>query len=167
MTKLIEKRPGAGWDPQPWPGKPRAIGSAWRCGPIYVLSELVEAEYPDGDGTGLQWIVSISDSGRRPKPKQIRKTLRAFGMVGSELDTHHPGVAVHYWRPVDPAHRVACQCKVDERTVVELDGYTWTTPVDGECRGCELEGLTGAPCSIHKPDERGNTAARARRMAWR
>lgn len=164
---MREKRPGPEWLEQPWPTGPRPSGSAWRCGPIVVLSELVEAEYPDGDGTGPQWVVSISDNGRRPKPKQVRKALRAFDMVGAEEDGHHPGVARHFWRPVDPAHRVACQCKVDERTVVDTDGYAWTTPVDGDCRGCELERITGSPCPIHKPDQRGNTASRARLLSGR
>ena len=160
-----EKRPGPEWFPIPWPvGAPGPTASAWRCGPITVLSELLVAEYPDGIGEGPQWFISISASGKRPKPKQIRKALRAFGMVGTEEDAHHPGAARHFWLPVDPAHRVECQCKADERTVVEPDGYTWTTPVDGDCRGCELEGLTGAPCSLHKPDERGNLTSRARML---
>lgn len=165
MTNLREKQPGIEWERFPWPGGPRPIGSAWRCGPIVVLSELVTAEYPDGDGEGLQWIVSISANGKRPKPKQVRKALRAFGMVGAEEDQHHPGVARQFWRPVDPKHRVDCQCKADERTVVEPDGYTWTMPVDGECPGCELERITGAPCSIHKAGERGNLTSRARQMS--
>jgi len=145
-----EKRPGPEWTRAPWPAErvpPTAI--AWRCGPIFVLSELVDAEYPDGNGHGLQWLVSVSADGKRPKPKQVRKALRAFGMVGAELDTHHPGVAMHYWLPVDPSHRVDCQCKADEETILEPDGYTWTTPTSGECRGCELEQLTGAPCPRH------------------
>lgn len=164
MTTLAEKRPGPEWTRAPWPTHPApANASAWQYGPLFVLSELVVAEYPDGAGVGPQWLVSISASGKRPKPKQVRKALRAFGMVGAELDTHHPGVAVDYWRPVDPAHRVDCQCKADEATVREPDGYTWTTPADGDCRGCELEQLTGAPCPTHTGAS-PNTTSRARQL---
>ena len=159
-----EKRPGVEWTRVPWPTSPApATGSAWRCGTLLVLSELAVAEYPDGDGSGPQWLVSVSASGKRPKPKQVRKALRAFGMVGAEIDTHHPGVAKHYWIPVDPTHRVDCQCKVDEETVRESDGYTWTTSADGECRGCELESLTGAPCPRHSGST-PNTTSRARQL---
>jgi len=164
MSKQAEKQPGPEWTRAPWPGeRVTPTASAWRCGPIFVLSELVVAEYPDGNGHGPQWLVSVSAAGKRPKPKQVRKTLRAFGMVGAELDTHHPGVAKHYWSPVDPEHRVDCQCKVDEETVREPDGYTWTTPADGECRGCELEQLTGAPCPLHAGSS-PNTTSRARQL---
>jgi len=86
-----EKRPGPEWTPIPWPtGAPGPTASAWRCGPIVALSELVVAEYPDGVGEGPQWIVSISSSGKRPKPKQVRKALRSFDMVATEEDCHHP-----------------------------------------------------------------------------
>lgn len=161
MSTEREKRPNARWTEEPWSGvKPSAHASAWRCGPLMVLSTLVDAEYPDGQGTGQQWHISVSDNGKRPKPKQVRKALRAFNMVGTEEDQHHPGVARHFWLPLDPAHRVDCQCKVDEQVVVERDGYTWTTPFDGECRGCELEQITGSPCPRHRPRDQGNYRAR-------
>lgn len=49
------------------------------------------------------------------------------------------------------SERVECECKADERTVVEPDGYRWTTPHDEKaCRGCELERMMGAPCTIHR-----------------
>jgi hypothetical protein len=58
--------------------------------------------------------------------------------------------ARHFWLPCDPAHRVDCQCKTDEKNIVEPDGYTWTTPVDdSQCRGCEFQGMTGKICPIH------------------
>lgn len=28
-------------------------------------------------------------------------------------------------------------------------GYTWTTPHEGGCRGCEFEAMSGRPCPIH------------------
>ena len=159
-----EKQPGPGWDPERWPGPRPATASAWRCGPIFVLSEFAVAESPDGNGVGPQWLISISESGRRPKPKQVRKALRAFGMVGAEEDQHYPGVARHFWQPIDAAHRAQCQCKASERVVVEADGYTWTTPVDGECRGCELEQTTGAACPVHRPEAQGNRRGIARSL---
>ena len=138
-----EKRPApACWTKIPWPGpRPAGPASAWRSGPLMVLSELAEAEYPDGDGVGPQWLISITAKGKRAKPKQIRRALRAFGMVGAEEDNHHPGNARSFWRPLDPSRRVDCECKTDETIVVEDDGYTWTNPVDGPCRGCELAKL--------------------------
>lgn len=137
------------WTEVAWPG-PRnfAHASAWVLGPIMVLSELAVAEYPDGSGEGPQWLVSISAGGKRAKPKQIRRALRAFGMEGAEQDNHHPGNVRNYWRPVDETKRVDCQCKTDE-TIDERDGYTWTNPVEGQCRGCELETLLGRPCPLH------------------
>jgi hypothetical protein len=48
-----EKQPGPEWTRAPWPGeRVTPTASAWRCGPIFVLSELVVAEYPDGNGHG-------------------------------------------------------------------------------------------------------------------
>jgi len=129
--------------------------SAWQRGPITVISALNLAEPPDGVGEPIeQWLISISDAGRRPKPHHLRKALRAFGMTQAENDTHHPGNAVHYWMAVDPARRVSCQCKTDEDIIREPGGYTWTNPRAGEgaCRGCEIAPLTGRPCPIHGSD---------------
>ncbi len=71
-------------------------------------------------------------------------------MVGAEEDNHHPGNARHFWRPLDPSHRVDCECKEDEVLVTDADGYRWTNPQDGEpCRGCDFESLTGKPCPLH------------------
>lgn len=163
---MSERRPEGVWTETPWPFGPKANASAWRSGPIMVMSELVDAEYPDGSGHGPQWLVSISSKGKRPKPKQVRRALRAFGMVGAEEDQHHPGIARHFWRPLDPARRVDCQCKVDEETIEDGDGYRWTTPVDGPCRGCEYRELTGSPCPIHDGEHLHEQGA-ARRMSDR
>lgn len=152
---ITERRPGSEWVQRH--ARRRTPGahceSTWSIGTITVISSLVTAELPKGDGSGLQWLISISDRGRRPKPHHVRKALRAFGMAdGSDRDNHHPGNAQHYWMPVDPAERVSCQCKADEVTVREADGYTWTNPVDADpdvCRGCEIAPLTGRPCPLH------------------
>jgi len=135
----------------PLPLKPISA-SAWQCGPICVISSLELAEPPDGVGDPIpQWHCSIADVGRRPKPHHVRKALRAFGMTQAENDTHHPGNAVHFWMAVDPARRVSCQCKADEETIVDPDGYKWTNPLPGEgpCRGCSIAPLTGRPCPLH------------------
>jgi hypothetical protein len=120
----------------------------YRSGPILAVSSIQTCEMPDGKGLGQQWLVSVSAMGKRPKDHHVRRALRAFGMVGAENDTHHPGNAKHFWLPVDPARRVDCQCKTDEDVIV--DGtYAWTNPKDGPCRGCEIAPLMKRPCPIH------------------
>lgn len=140
------------------------VAHAWRhrrTG-VQVLVSRTEAEYPDGDGIGLQDHVSVSRRGHRPSRSDLRLALTAFGAVGWEEDNHHSGIARHFWRPLDPKHRVECQCKSDEIVVVESDGYAWTTPVDGPCRGCEYAAtiglLTGRTCPIHEPRRPGVAA---------
>lgn len=134
--------------------RPAAISiSAWQRGPTCVISALELAELPDGAGVGPQWHISISRCGKRPKEHDIRRAQRAFGFVGGEEDNHHPGNARHFWIPVDPAHRVDCQCKEDETTVVDGDGYTWTNPKEGPCRGCEFARTIGKPCPLHQSVE--------------
>lgn len=121
--------------------------SAWCRGGSTVISALELADYPDGQGAGPQWHISIRHiSGR---PRVVSGVLRAFGMPGAEEDNHHPGIARHFWLPVDPAHRVDCECKETEEIIVEPDGYTWTNPTDGPCRGCELEETMGHACPLH------------------
>lgn len=122
----------------------------WRSGPILATSSVIKARLPDGSGqTGPQWLVAISQNGKRPKPHHVRRALRAFGMTQAELDSHHPGVARHYFLVVDPTKRVDCECKAEETTVVEKDGYAWSNPTDAPCRGCEYEALLGKACPIH------------------
>lgn len=155
-----EKRPaGLEWTeqrvpPQTWAGRPKpAAISAWTCGPIFVLSELsLHMEAPDGNGTTPQWLVTISAKGQRPTPKQTRKALRAFGMTEAEEDNHAPGITRGFFLVVDPARRVACQCKTDETVVVEPDGYRWSKDLSGKpCQGCEVGRLAGMPCPEHGP----------------
>lgn len=126
--------------------------SMWTDGRLSVISSLVEAELPSGNGVGPQWHVSISRcGGKRPKPAELARAQRAFRIVGWEEDNHHPGNARHYFRPVDPAERVDCECKTNETAIVDRDGYRWTNPTDEPCRGCEYWATTGAPCPIHAP----------------
>lgn len=125
--------------------------SAWRYGRILVMSQLAEMKMPQSEVVGPTWLVSVSRSGRRPSASDVRKVRRCFDMRSAEIDNHHPGCAVNLFLPVDPRYRVDCECKDDEVTITEADGYTWTTPKDGECRGCELEKMLGQarPCPIH------------------
>lgn len=129
---------------------PAGTGSVWRSGPITVVSTLDQAELPNRSGIGPQWHVSITRKGTRPHATDVRRALRAFRMVGAEEDNHHPGAARHFWVVCDPAHRVSCECKEDEVTVTDPDGYRWQNPEDAaECRGCEWERMTGKPCRLH------------------
>lgn len=138
-------------------GVPFVVWHHVRSGAV-VLSGVAIADYPDGSGEkGPQWHVSISVSGRRATKAECERALRAFDLVGAEEDNHHPGVARHFWRPVDPARRVDCECKENEVVHVDpADGYTWTNPPEaGECRGCELAKLVPRlPCPLHpvKPE---------------
>lgn len=140
-----------GWrEVRPWTGPGVLSGAVYEREGVLVISTLALAEYPDGDGIGPQHHVSVSCRGRRPSRSELNIALVQFGMRGTEEDNHHPGIARHFWRPLDPAHRVACQCKSDE-TVVRDGAYEWTNPVEGPCRGCEYEQMSGRPCPLHKP----------------
>jgi hypothetical protein len=122
---------------------------------IRVLSGLHDTVLPGTDHEiGPQWLVSVSRSGRRevrPSDDDVRRVVEGFAMPAFDEDNHHPGVARHLFCPVAERHRSACECKLTERLVTEVDGYQWTTDDGSRCRGCEYEGLTGMPCTIHRP----------------
>lgn len=154
MNELRERRPTMpGWVSIPVPEQPHDLRllafSAWQRRTACVISGLENAELPDRSGLGPQWHISVSRFGRRPTAKDVDVALRGFDLVGAEEDNHHPGGARHFWLPVDPAHRVDCECKSDEKLIVEPDGYRWTNPTEGLCRGCEFGELTGKPCLLH------------------
>ncbi len=124
--------------------------SAWTNGRVLVISALELADYPTGVGSGPQWHLSISAFGKRAEDKLCQRALKAFGLARAEEDNHEPGNARHFWLPVDPAHRVDCECKADEVPHVEPNGHRWTNDPDpAQCRGCGLERLIGKPCPIH------------------
>lgn len=131
----------------PWAG-----GHAWQLGDICVLSTLDMAKLPQSELVGPQWHISISRvaSGgqKRASDLQVRKAVRAFRMGDAEEDNHHPGVARHFFLPVEPAARVGCECKDDEITIVEADGYRWQNDPSA-CRGCEHAHRFGTVCGIH------------------
>ena len=150
--KLRELQPrGTGWTRRENTNPLAATSVAeswWTREGVVVGSSLL-----DGSGQGLQWLVSVSENGRRPSRRALRLALKAFNMLGAEEDNHHPGIARHFWRPVDPAHRVECPCKASETIVTESDGYRWTNPADVDaqgCRGCDFERLLGKPCPLHR-----------------
>ena len=153
-----ERLPRVGWtrlvDPR-LPGPLPLSISAWTDGQATVISALEMTEAPDGSHDIIAtWHISVSERGKRPRPRVLRRALAAFGMLGVEQDNHHPGHACHFFQPVDPARRRGCECKVTEVVVTEPDGYQWTNPSDGPCRGCELAKLLpGQPCSLHPVGE--------------
>ena len=118
-----------------------------------VISELQR------DERGLVWVVSatsIQPGGPgRPSDRQLKRVRRDFGMYRAEEDNHMPGAARFLYLMVDPSLRGECECKVAELVVVEPDGYEWTTPRDGECRGCTHARLFAQPCPIHGEVKRG------------
>lgn len=150
---ITERLPGPGWRSLQVPSALAARAtsiSTWTDGRAIVISALEDATAPDGAGDTIpQWHVSVSELGRRPSPRVLRKALRAFRMEEAEEDNHHPGVARHFWLPVDKSRRVSCECKETEKVVREADGYTWTNPTDAPCRGCELQRLLGKRCPLH------------------
>jgi hypothetical protein len=150
---LREKTPKAG---TPWRrilAPPREHGvlsrSAWVLGGQIVISDLVEAELPNGSGdAGLQWHLSVSDNLSRPCDRDVLRVRMTFDMREAEEDNHHPGVARHLFLVVDPADRIACECKATEIQRVEPDGYRWSDDPSA-CRGCDLERRTGRACPRH------------------
>lgn len=124
---------------------------------VLVTSQLADMYQPGTDDTeiGPTWLVSVSHRGGRPTDEQLLHVAACFDMPTFDEDNHHPGVTRALFCPVDEQYRTACECKLTEQVVVEPDGYTWTTPTDGPCRGCELDqlrrglGLTPSPCPLH------------------
>ncbi len=190
LARELELRPNksSGWRPVKNWSPPQSMttdpncksASAWRRREVYAVSSLQVAESPDGalnpDGSRLgipQWQVSFSARGPggapcRPRDEECRQALACFFMSGAEEDNHEPGIARHFWMPVDPKRRVDCECKTTERVVVEPDGHRWSTPKDEAegCNGCKNEAAVLAetglrvPCTLHPRDPEGEFIAR-------
>lgn len=151
------------WTPRPMPDPSGPWATrAWlhRRAPLVVVTSVGMANAPDGSGDVIaQWHLSIAGRvvgpDNRPFPVrasavELAHMVATFGLDDYEIDNHHPGAAQHLWIPKDPTRRVDCECKSDELIIVEPDGYTWTTPTDGPCRGCQFERTPmGRPCPIH------------------
>lgn len=162
MADVEKQPPKWRWNKEPI-GLPNHRGlisaSRWTRGRCRVITALEMAESPNGSGQVIpQWHVSVSIApangvghGHRATDEDVGRVLQDFDMVGAEEDNHHPGVARHFWLPVDSAHRVDCECKAGEAVVTETDGYQWSNKA-GKCRGCDYQRLLGIPCSVHAPD---------------
>jgi hypothetical protein len=148
------------WRSAPFTAQDSRPTRAWmhRFDRLVVLSSYGPATAPDGTGDVIpQWHLSIvaradTPVGQEPvrcTAEQLTRFVETFGLTEFEIDNHHPGAAQHFWIPRDPARRVDCECKSDETIIVEPDGYTWTNPVDGPCRGCDYKRMSGRPCPIH------------------
>lgn len=148
-----ERRPvTGGWSRELVPAsiaRDALASSAWTRGGVFVISTLVLAKLPAGDGVGKQWHLSLSRVGRRPSAADVRRVRTDFRLHNAETDNHHPGVAVHLWQPLAWNARVVCECKAGEALVVEADGYTWSNDQAGPCRGCEFASLVAGECPLH------------------
>ncbi len=127
----------------------------WMRSGLKVLSELADLVLPgrDDGAVGPTWLVSASYKGRRCTDAQVGVVRAAFGMQEAEEDNHEPGIARKLFLVVAVADRVACDCKEDEDVIEESDGYRWSNPKEGPCRGCELEQVTGQACTLHPATE--------------
>ena len=106
---------------------------AWllSTGGIRVLSAVEWAEFHGRPEE--TWHLSIAGAGMRATDLQVALALRDFDMRGAEEDNHQPGVARNFWRltRLAPGDLQVCDCKSDETTVVEHDGFTWQRPREG------------------------------------
>ena len=122
------------------------------------VTALAESPRSDSDAVVEQWLVTLTHRPRGAEPRRLPKkatrfALRAFGMAESEEDNHGPNLHRAFWLPIDPDHRVDCECKTDEVQVVEADGYRWSNAVDpADCRGCERARRIGGSCAFHPPE---------------
>lgn len=77
---------------------------------------------------GFEYHVSISKSGLRISLQYAKELLSDLdGPVQVEQwdeDNHLSGVARHFWAHTDETKRRLCECKADEKPIVEGD-YTW------------------------------------------
>lgn len=139
---------------------PASGGSWWTSHDwLRVCSTLEHSVLPGTAGeVGPQWHLSVSKSpprvgpsrADRPTDADMQRVIDAFRVPGGEEDNHHPGIARHLWCPLDERYRTTCECKLTESTVVEADGYQWTTEVGEECRGCEYARMfPSLPCTVH------------------
>lgn len=137
-----------------------AEGFSAARGSLVILSTIDVAELPDGSGdVGPQWHLSVSlgkGAKRRATDDECERVLRDFGLEGAEEDNHTPGLARHFWMPVDPARRVECECKTVDVVHVEPDGFRWSNPRDAtpeNCHAClAVRGGLATSCPLHGAD---------------
>lgn len=125
---------------------------------LLVTSQLADMYLPGTNDTeiGPTWLLTTSHRGGRCADAQLHHVIECFELPAYDEDNHYPGIGRSLFCPVDEAYRTACECKITETVVVDTDGYTWTNPTDGSCRGCELAHFharmfgTDRPCPIHE-----------------
>lgn len=124
---------------------------------LLVTSQLADMYLPGTNDTetGPTWLVSISHRGHRATDAHLLHVVDCFAMPAYDEDNHHPGNTRALFCPVDERYRSACECKLTEAVIVDpTDGYTWTTPTEGPCRGCDLTAYlrtigVDRPCPLH------------------
>jgi len=143
MSVIVKPRrpsPRNGWMRRAWVG-----GEAWQSQGLLVLSQIADVE--TNGVVHATWIVSVTSRGvtRRATDDEMKRVRAAFGMQDAEEDNHYPGRSRAMFLVVDPRYRVACECKVDETTVVEPDGYRWQDDGTREATRGAIDGLWGDP----------------------
>lgn len=82
----------------------------------------------DDCGEGPEYHVSLSRGNRRLSVHDAKDILLGFETPFKfeqwDEDNHLPGIARHYWCPVDPDRRRPCDCKAFEEPIEEGD-YIW------------------------------------------
>lgn len=156
LTPTRERWPavGSGWTGINGARLPRMANclswSAWTNGKLNAISELCIADHPDGDGSGLHFHISFTAKGKHADTRPVLRALKAFGLSEAREDNHEPGAARNFWLPVDPAHRVDCECKTTEQQMVERNGHAWSAAHDvSKCGGCLLQSIGGPICPAH------------------
>lgn len=60
----------------------------------------------------------------RPSIEEARRILKQFGAEDFDEDNHVPGKARHFWLAVTPTLRKPCDCKENEKPIIEGE-YEW------------------------------------------
>jgi len=108
-----------------WLRRASIVGEAWQGQGLFVISQVADVET---NGVMREtWIVSVTTQGalRRPTDEEMRRVRVVFGMQGADEDNHFPGRSRTLFMAVEAKYRAICECKVEESTVVEADGYRW------------------------------------------
>lgn len=101
----------------------------WQWGFVKVLSSRTWTEYQGEFCWHNHVSVSVDPRiGDRPVDKIMGAVREDFDMVDAEEDNHQPGRIRNLFLPLHLARGTVgvCDCKSDETTVVEPDGFTWS-----------------------------------------
>lgn len=120
--------------------------SWWQRGKVQVVSVLAIFN----TALGAEWKVALrrtTDS--RASPSDLARVLRDFRMTGAEECNPYPSAWRTFYASVEPGRRRS-SLPTTERVITEADGYRWSTPLDGPCRGCMYAlAFPAVPCSVH------------------